>query len=109
MKITVEFDPDRVGSATNTELVLYWHLAQANPARHGDHDAGDAVEKVGREIIRRWLRGQEPEPWHHQGRDYYWSALTRFAKYEPGGPPESPEFHHGRWVPRTEPSEGEAP
>lgn len=109
MKITIEFDPEKLGRATDRQLVLYWHVAQANPAAHGDHDAGEAAEQIGREIIRRWIRAQDPELWKHQGRDYYWRQLGDLARYEPAGPPGSPEFHHGRWVPRAEPSEGKAP
>jgi hypothetical protein len=61
------------------------------------------VERIGREIIRRWLGSVQPELWHHQGRHHFHAALTRFAKYEPGdGPAGSPEWHAGRWVPRAD-------
>lgn len=63
-------------------LALAWHLAQANPADSMDKEASDLVEQIGREIVRRWLRGVEPELWHHQGRDHYWHQLTRFAKFD---------------------------
>ena len=66
------------------------------------------VEHVGREIIRRWLKGIEPELWHHQGRHSPQKWLTQFAVYQPGegyrqGAPFGDEentraFHSGRWV-----------
>ncbi|WP_067171119.1 hypothetical protein [Microtetraspora niveoalba] len=73
-KITVSFDIDtsELKTLTDTRLATLWHVAQANPAPHGDRDAGEVVEYIGREIIRRWLRSAPPELWHHQGRDYCW-------------------------------------
>jgi hypothetical protein len=101
-QITIEFDGDELTSYTDERLALLWHVAQANPAPHGDHAAGELVERIGREIITRWLRGVQPELWHHQGSDYYWAELRKFARYEPGGKAGSPEFHAGRWVPRAD-------
>ena len=100
--ITIEFDDDQLASYTDQRLALLWHVAQANPAPHGDHRAGEIVERIGREIIRRWLRDVPPELWHHQGRHYFWAELTKLAKYEPAGPAGTPEFHAGHWVPGTE-------
>ncbi|HMH91918.1 MAG TPA: hypothetical protein VK586_12650 [Streptosporangiaceae bacterium] len=96
--ITIEIDPAALGSYTDQRLALCWHVAQANPAHHGDRAAGELAERLGREIIRRWLGGTEPELHRHQGRDYYWGQLSSFAKYEPGGPAGSPEFYDGQWV-----------
>ncbi len=87
--ITIEFDDDALASNSDERLAMLWHVAQANPAPHGDRAAGDAVESIGREIIRRWLRATPPSLWHHQGRSYYWTHLGRFAKYV-----------NGTWVPR---------
>jgi hypothetical protein len=102
-EITITINGDDLGRYTDEFLALAWHVAQHNPAPHGDHDAGELTERIGREIIRRWLRGVPPPLWHHQGRDYYWAQLTEFAKYEPGdGPAGSPEWHAGRWVVRPE-------
>src|SRR5260370_35343615 len=101
-EITISIDAGKLASYTDERLALCWQVAQANPAPYGDHGAGDLVERIGREIIRRWLRGVPPELWHHQGRSYYWSELVKFARYEPGdGPAGSPEWHAGRWLPRT--------
>jgi hypothetical protein len=99
-RITIEIDDEQLARYSDGRLALAWHVAQASPAQHGDHDAGQLAERIGREIIRRWLRGVDPELWRHQGRSYYWRELCRLATYEPGGDAGSPEFHHGRWVPR---------
>lgn len=104
--ITIDIDIDRLSGYTDSYLALAWHVAQANPAPHGDKAAGELVERIGREIIRRWLGVSKPELWHHQGRDYYWSQLTKLATYTPGGPAGSPEWHDGEWtVKATEPTE----
>jgi hypothetical protein len=101
--ITIEIDDATLASYTDEYLALCWHVAQHNPAGHGDYMAGELVERIGREIIRRWLRKSEPSLWHHQGRDHYWRELARFATYEPGGPAglnDTRAFHSGRWVPK---------
>lgn len=63
-------------------LAFLWNVAQHNPASIEDEMAGRVAELIGREIIRRWLKGVSPEVWHHQGRHYYWSILAQ----------------HGRWL-----------
>lgn len=105
-QITIEIDESHLAGYTDSHLALCWHVAQANPAPHGDRAAGELVERIGREIVRRWLRGVEPELWHHQGSDHYWSWLTKLATYEPGGPSGSPEWNAGVWVARTEAADG---
>jgi hypothetical protein len=102
--ITIEIDDGKLASYTDERLALCWHVAQANPAEHGDYMAGELAERIGREIIRRWLRGIEPELWRHQGDHHFRRELTRFAKYEPGGPADFNDtraFHPGRWVPKA--------
>lgn len=101
--ITIEIDPEKLAGYTDQRLALCWHVAQANPAPYGDYAAGALVERIGWEIIRRWLGKVPPELHHHQGRSYYWQQLARFAKYEPGGPAGTPEFHDGQWVTREAP------
>ena len=91
--ITIEFDDGALTKYSDEHLAMLWHVAQANPAPHGDRAAGDAVEHIGREIIRRWLRTTPPSLWHHQGQSYYWKHLCRFAKHV-----------DGTWVPRGEES-----
>jgi hypothetical protein len=103
-EVTIEIDPDRLPRYTDTHLAMLWHVAQANPAdQFDDQTAGRLVEKIGREIIRRWLKAAEPELWHHQGEHYYWKQLCKLAEYKPGdGEPGSPEWERGDWVPRAE-------
>jgi len=99
--ITIEIDDERLASYTDEFLAVCWHAAQHNPAEHGDYMAGELVERIGREIIRRWLKGVPPELWHHQGRHHFSRELRRFATYEPGGPAEIHDtraLHSGRWV-----------
>jgi hypothetical protein len=109
-QITIEIDEDRLAAYTDQQLAMCWQVAQGNPAEEGDPIAGELAERIGREIIRRWLRGVEPELWRHQARSYYYNELTRFAKFVPGGPPESDQWHYGEWTPRdsgdTEPEMG---
>jgi hypothetical protein len=92
----------------HSRLALAWHVAQANPAPHGDKAAGELVEYIGREIIRRWLVNVPAEVWHHQGRDHYWSELTKLAKYKPGGPGGTPEWDAGTWVPTDDVDQADA-
>jgi hypothetical protein len=103
--ITIEIDDEKLASYTDEHLALCWHVAQHNPAEYGDYMAGELAERIGREIIRRWLRNARPELWRHQGEHHYHRELTRFARYEPGGPAEVNDtraFHSGRWVPKTD-------
>jgi hypothetical protein len=81
---------------------MCWHLAQANPAPHGNWAAGELVERIGREIIRRWLKATPPELWRHQARDHYWQQLRQLATFQPGaGEVGNPAWHDGVWVPRA--------
>jgi hypothetical protein len=101
-QITVEVDEGRPGSYQDAHLAMLWHLAQANPAPHGDRAAGELAERIGREIIRRWLQATPPELWRHQGRDHYSQQLRQLATFTPGpGEPGSPGWHDGAWVPRV--------
>ncbi len=100
--ITIKVDDGRLASYPDAHLAALWHVAQANPAPHGDPNAGQLAEHVGREVIRRWLRATEPELWHHQGRDHYWAELRKLATFQPGADdPASPQWLDGTWTPRT--------
>jgi hypothetical protein len=108
--ITIEVDGERLSSYTDRYLAFAWHLAQHNPAPHGDWEAAELVKRIGWEVIRRWLRGVEPEMYHHQADANYHQWLTLFARYEPpaGWSSRRPdpgvsnaEFHAGRWVPKA--------
>jgi len=106
--ITIEIDEANLTGYTDESLAACWHVAQHNPAPYGDAMACDLTERIGREIIRRWLKNIQPELWHHQGRHPAQKWLTQFATYEPGegykqGAPFGDDentraFHSGRWV-----------
>lgn len=73
--ITIEIDSDQLPNVTDCHLAELWHVAQANPAPMEDRPAGDVVEKIGREIIRRFLKQTVPSLWNHQGRHADWCEL----------------------------------
>lgn len=66
--ITFEINSDRLDGYTDEYLVQLWHISQANPAPFGDRQACELTERVGREIIRRFVSNQPPALWNHQGR-----------------------------------------
>lgn len=72
--VTVQV-PDDISGYTDVYLVSLWHLSQINPAKFGDPDACRFAEKVGREIIRRFIAEVGPELWTHQGAHV--GALTK--------------------------------
>lgn len=84
-EITITIDHAALTGYSDSHLATLWHVGQVNPAAHGDRAAGELAERIGREIIRRWLCGTEPELWHHQGRDYYWSHLCKFGTWDAAG------------------------
>ncbi|MGB6054624.1 MAG: hypothetical protein WBG17_05230 [Burkholderiaceae bacterium] len=94
--ITIQIDTDQLQNVTDTHLATLWHVAQANPAPHTTPDAGAIAEKIGREIIRRFLATTPPELYFHQGRDYYHHTLVQHG-YWPGP-------KHDKWV--YDPSKG---
>lgn len=59
--------PEDLTGFTDVYLVGLWHLSQVNPAPFGDPDACRFAEKVGREIIRRFIAQVGPELWSRQG------------------------------------------
>lgn len=82
--IAIDFDYKDLRRVPDARLAMLWHVAQANPAPHGDEQASEIVSRVGREIVRRWLAGTAPEMCRHQERSYYWQHLGRFASYRDG-------------------------
>lgn len=64
--ITISPPKDLTG-LDDTYLVSLWHLSQINPAPFGDPEACGFAEKVGREIIRRFVEKVGPELWAVQG------------------------------------------
>lgn len=87
VQITIEVDADRLASYTDSHLAALWHVAQANPADgFASKEPGELAERIGREIIRRWLAATPPELWHHQGHHHDWNTLRQFGKWTgPGG------------------------
>ena len=85
VEITITISPELLRGYSDEFLATSWHLAQANPAEIDDHAAGELAERIGREVIRRWLSSIEPQLWHHQGRHYYWSELAKLGRWEDGG------------------------
>ena len=84
-QITIVIDEACLAGVTDECLAVWWHVAQANPADgFAASEPGDLAEKIGREIIRRWLANMQPELWNHQGRHYYWHELTRLGKWNDG-------------------------
>ena len=73
--ITIPIDTNELGVLTDSYLAALWHVGQANPAPLEDRAAGDVVEYLGREIIRRFLANTPPELWAHQGRHAEWHEL----------------------------------
>lgn len=81
--ISIEVDVAMLSRYTASHLAMLWHVAQANPADGFENkEPSELAEKIGREIIRRWLAATEPEMYRHQGRHYHWKQLTRFARWD---------------------------
>ena len=51
-EVACRIDDNEVEHWDNEKHPLMWHVAQANPA---DSGPGELVERIGREIGRRWL------------------------------------------------------
>lgn len=81
-RVTIEIDIAGLRSYSDEHLAALWHVAQANPADgFATGAAGELVERIGREIVRRWLHSVEPQLWHHQGHHYYWHELQRLGTW----------------------------
>lgn len=99
-EITIKIHED-LSRVTDETLALYWHIAQANPAPHGDYHAGELTRRVGAEIVQRWMAKAPMSMYHHQPRDHYAKEIGKVAKYIPGcrDAQISSKFHDGEWVP----------
>ncbi|MEV0477872.1 hypothetical protein [Streptomyces prunicolor] len=84
VSIPIDIDLAELTRVPDDRLLMMWHAAQFNPAPYGDWAAGEVVQKIGSEIIRRWIAATAPALYHHQGRDHYWHHLTRFAVHRDG-------------------------
>lgn len=70
-QITITLDTDALTSYTDQHLATLWHVAQANPVDgFKSSEPGELAEKIGREIIRRFLLSTPAELWAHQGRHF---------------------------------------
>ncbi len=67
VKVTFHIDTAQLASFTDQYIAVLWYVTQGNPAPIDDRDAGQIAERVGREIIRRWIRQVGPPLWEHQG------------------------------------------
>jgi len=69
--ISITVDTDALQSYTDQHLASLWHVAQANPVDgFSSPDPGVLAERIGREIIRRFLVNTTPELWAHQGSHF---------------------------------------
>lgn len=100
--ITLIIDDEDLTSKTDAYLAECWHVAQANPAPNSDRLAGELVERIGREIISRWLKSPvaSPQLYRHQGHDHYWDTLRKNGGW--------PGPNHDKWVYESGKAEREA-
>ncbi|MBK6716560.1 MAG: hypothetical protein IPG57_16105 [Burkholderiales bacterium] len=90
IRVTFDIDPAGLASVTDSHLAALWHIGQANPAPHGDRQAGELAGAVGSEIVRRWLGTVQPELHAHQPGDHHWKTLLQHGLWAGPG---------GAWVP----------
>lgn len=106
IRVAFDINTDGLASVTDSHLAALWHITQANPAPHGDLQAGELAGAVGFEIIRRWLAATAPELYAHQPGDHHWKTLVRHGLWSgPGGAwvPHAAGTPHDQ--PATEPTE----
>lgn len=85
--ITVTVDTDSVSGYTDSYIAQLWHVAQANPAPHGDRDACALAAALGFEIIRRFIARAPAELYTHQPRHFEGRGLQDVGA----------KFIDGRW------------
>jgi hypothetical protein len=73
--ITLDVDTDTLSNRDDAHLAALWHVAQANPAPAADQDAGQLVQAISTEIVRRWLQAAPVLLHEHQPDHHYWSVL----------------------------------
>ena len=77
MTAQIHFKEDHLDSYTDAHLANLWAAMQATCPPFGDRETCLAVERLGREIIRRWLVAQPPSLWGHQSAHYYVRQLQK--------------------------------
>ena len=95
IRVTFDNDPASLASVTDSHLAALWHIGQANPAPHGDRQAGELAGAIGFEIIRRWLSTSTPELYAHQSGDHHWKTLLQHGLWAGPG---------GTWIPHPTPT-----
>lgn len=86
MTLTLTVDTDALASVSDTHLHTLWHAAQANPAPFGDLEAGELVQAISMEIVRRWLAAAPVELHQHQPTQHYRQTLRLHGSWRgPGG------------------------
>ena len=73
---------DDLPHLSDQAVAMAWYIVQTWPGTFGDADLCDLVERVGHEIINRWLRGAPIPVWRRSGCDYYFAELSRFARWD---------------------------
>lgn len=101
--ITVKIDLENLARYPDADLAALWGVAQLDPSPTGDWAAGEAVGRLSREIIRRWLKAAGHLMTNHKVEHNYWTELVKVAKYVP--PPDTSagdveRWHQGEWVAR---------
>jgi hypothetical protein len=79
--VTISIDTAALQHHTDGHLAVLWHVSQVNPATYGDEQAGAIVEAISFEIIRRFVRGAEPELCTHQPKDFTTLLFMRDAGF----------------------------
>jgi hypothetical protein len=75
-EVQFKIDSDQLTGYTDEYLATLWHIAQANPAEDSDRTAGQLAERIGREIISRFIKAAPIPLWNHQGSDFYFKELS---------------------------------
>lgn len=86
-QITITIDTDALQGYTDRHLATLWHVAQANPVDgFSSSEPGDLAERIGRDIIRRFLASASPALWDHQGRHFPQGQLMELRKQQAARP-----------------------
>ena len=83
-EITIKIDSAMLESYSDSFLATAHHVAQANPAPIENRNAGELADAIRNEIVRRWLKAQEPERYHHTSAHYFWDICQRAGKWQDG-------------------------
>lgn len=82
--VTVVVNDDDLSGYNDVYLVALWHLSQINPAPFGDPTACRFADKVGLEILRRFIARIVPELWNHQGAHEFVAGIVNGSMQEGG-------------------------